>query len=108
SGGSGGPDLPHAATVPPATDTRAIQQNTPALWQRRGRGGDGLGTDDRQSKTPHRMYRDKSSFFTISASILLTYPSSMVTFFSSRSGPSNEISSRSFSITVWRRRAPMF
>src|SRR5207244_5131039 len=53
--------------------------------------------------TSHRMYRDRSSFFTISASIFETYASSIVTCFAARSGPSNEISSRSFSITVCRR-----
>ena len=56
----------------------------------------------------YRMYRDRSSFFTISASIRITYGSSITTRFSIRSGPSNEISSSSFSITVCSRRAPMF
>src|SRR5207302_4404500 len=56
----------------------------------------------------HRMYRDRSSFFTMSASIFVTYASSIVTVLSPRSGPSNEISSSSFSSTVARRGAPMF
>src|SRR6266516_3697668 len=44
----------------------------------------------------------------MSASCLLTYAASTLTFFFLRSGASNEISSSTFSRIVCRRRAPMF
>src|SRR5262245_15971319 len=47
-----------------------------------------------------RMCRARSSFFSTSASRACTYPASSTISFASMSGAVNEISSRSFSITV--------
>src|SRR5947208_1368861 len=54
------------------------------------------------------MYRDRSWSRQMSASRCRTCSASIVSSLPGRSGASNEISSKSFSITVYRRRAPMF
>src|SRR5439155_18571453 len=66
------------------------------------------GDDRYGARANHRMYRERSSFFTMSASIRETYASSMMTRLSAKSGPSNDTLSSSFSMTVWSRRAPIF
>src|SRR6185437_10107498 len=89
----------HAAS---GADSR-IEISESCPWRHSSWGGQGL-----PGRQFHSMYRDRSSFEARSLRFLSTYSASIEYFSPLLSAASNEMDSNRRSITVCRRRAPMF